>query len=326
MRVTQHQPTLTTGGHVTNEFFDKWIDYAGLFPPAKRLLPDAVQEFEQHLTHAHAGMLSRFVLPVGQLAEFGNLATIPSLPVAVLLSGALTYGSWLELVMAEVNQVKDRKHAESLVSVQAIELPIPKEDFVATRHTRILTQVTKLLLGLNLQIFLEIPCVASARKLADILPVLPVSSNPPGFPCLLGMKLRTGGVTPSAVPLAGDIACFIQLCVDHHRISKVTAGLHQPFTHFDQRVGCDLYGFFNVFCAWMLVSSREISPRDLETVLLEKDPKSFQFSAHGMQVLGHTLTNAQIAHCRQKHLQSVGSCSFTEPVAALTDAGLLTSI
>ena len=50
------------------------IDYAGMFPPAKLPLADALENFHEYQHHEHADYLSRFVIPVGQVPD------LPSVP------------------------------------------------------------------------------------------------------------------------------------------------------------------------------------------------------------------------------------------------------
>src|SRR5262249_51270542 len=46
------------------------IDYAGLFPPAKLPLDQAVRNYARYRTEPESWMLGRFVCPAARLAEF----------------------------------------------------------------------------------------------------------------------------------------------------------------------------------------------------------------------------------------------------------------
>ena len=47
----------------------RFIDYAGLFPPARLPMSEAFGEYLHHRDGPHGWMLGRFVCPVGRLAE-----------------------------------------------------------------------------------------------------------------------------------------------------------------------------------------------------------------------------------------------------------------
>ena len=49
------------------------VDYAGLFPPSKLPMSEAVANYAKYKAGEHSWMLGRFVVPVGRLDEFlGN--------------------------------------------------------------------------------------------------------------------------------------------------------------------------------------------------------------------------------------------------------------
>jgi hypothetical protein len=53
------------------------LDYAGMFPPAKLPLADALENFHEYQHHEHADYLSRFVIPVGQVPDLPSAARPP---------------------------------------------------------------------------------------------------------------------------------------------------------------------------------------------------------------------------------------------------------
>ena len=50
-------------------FMKSLIDYAGLFPPAKLPLKDAIKEYAQLLESENSWMLGRFIIPISNLNE-----------------------------------------------------------------------------------------------------------------------------------------------------------------------------------------------------------------------------------------------------------------
>jgi hypothetical protein len=61
------------------------LDYAGMFPPAKLPLADALENFQAYQNHKHADYLSRFVIPLEQVPE---LPSSTPLPLTVLMKPA----------------------------------------------------------------------------------------------------------------------------------------------------------------------------------------------------------------------------------------------
>src|SRR5436305_15223171 len=55
-----------------NTILEGVIDYAGLYPPAKLSMADAVAEYIDLLNGPESWLVSRFVCPAGRLEEFGN--------------------------------------------------------------------------------------------------------------------------------------------------------------------------------------------------------------------------------------------------------------
>jgi hypothetical protein len=138
-------------------------------------------------------------------------------------------------------------------------------------------------------------------------------------------KLRTGGVTPDAIPSIESIADFIRACAELRLPFKATAGLHHPvraphpLTYAADAPRAVMHGFLNVFMAAALAWHGD---HDLEPVLAETDPVAFRFDdrAHWRD---RFLTVDQVRDARSRFAHAFGSCSFDEPVDGLKDLGLL---
>lgn len=138
-------------------------------------------------------------------------------------------------------------------------------------------------------------------------------------------KLRTGGVTPEAIPSISDVATFITACADRRLPFKATAGLHHPvravqaLTYAPDSPRATMHGFLNVFLAAALAWHGE---RNLEPILAETEPSAFRFDerAHWRSL---SLDAAQVRQARTEFAHSFGSCSFEEPVRDLEALGLL---
>ena len=54
---------------------DSLVDYAGLFPPSKLPMDEAVSNYAKYRASADSWMLGRFIVPVSRLSEFEKAAS-----------------------------------------------------------------------------------------------------------------------------------------------------------------------------------------------------------------------------------------------------------
>ena len=138
----------------------------------------------------------------------------------------------------------------------------------------------------------------------------------------LAAKIRTGGVTPEAIPHPDRVATFIRICAMHAVPFKATAGLHHPvrcvraLTYEPDAPRATMHGFINVFMAAAF-------PHDAERILAEEDPKAFRFEDDAAWWRDHGVTTEHLAAVRREFAISFGSCSFEEPIAELKELGWL---
>jgi hypothetical protein len=141
-------------------------------------------------------------------------------------------------------------------------------------------------------------------------------------------KLRTGGLTPDAIPSTAHVADFLSRAAALRVPFKATAGLHhplrsmRPLTYAADAPRATVHGFLNVFTAAALAWGAA----DVATVLAvldETDARAFQFGDDALNWRGHALSTRQLITARREFAHSFGSCSFEEPVADLRELGLL---
>jgi hypothetical protein len=138
-------------------------------------------------------------------------------------------------------------------------------------------------------------------------------------------KIRTGGVSPVAIPSVEEVAAFLRSCAERRLPFKATAGLHHPvralhpLTYEAAAPRALMHGFLNVFLAAAFAWHGK---RAIEPVLAETDPASFRFDDRA-RWRDWTLDAAQIQEARLQFAHSFGSCSFEEPVRDLQALGLL---
>jgi hypothetical protein len=141
-------------------------------------------------------------------------------------------------------------------------------------------------------------------------------------------KVRTGGLTPEAVPSPAAIADFLHRAARTRLPFKATAGLHhpirslRPLTYAPDSPRAVMHGFLNVFAA-AAFAWHNAGHDLLVEVLTEEDPRAFAFDDDELRWRGHRLTTKQVQNARRYFAHSFGSCSFEEPIADLRELGFL---
>lgn len=141
-------------------------------------------------------------------------------------------------------------------------------------------------------------------------------------------KMRTGGLTPDAIPSSEEVATFLNRAASRRLPFKATAGLHHPIrseralSYAADSPRAVMHGFVNVFvaAAFAWCGAEETMLAD---VLNETEPSAFDFGENEMLWRGQRLFTAQISESRHDFAHSFGSCSFEEPVADLRELGWL---
>jgi hypothetical protein len=140
-------------------------------------------------------------------------------------------------------------------------------------------------------------------------------------------KVRTGGLTPDAIPSTESLADFLRYTSQHRIPFKATAGLHhpmrslRPLTYATESPCAVMHGFLNVFVAAAFAWHGEDDL--LKDILGEEDPRAFVFAGDELHWRSRRLTTAQIQTARREYAHSFGSCSFEDPIADLRELGLL---
>jgi hypothetical protein len=141
-------------------------------------------------------------------------------------------------------------------------------------------------------------------------------------------KVRTGGLTPDAIPDTERIADFLVAAAARRLPFKATAGLHhamrsmRPLTYAPDSPRATMHGFLNVFIAAAFAwhgAAREL----VLDVLEETEAESFAFGSKEFEWRGRKLSVRQIAEARRDFAHSFGSCSFEEPIGDLRELELL---
>jgi hypothetical protein len=140
-------------------------------------------------------------------------------------------------------------------------------------------------------------------------------------------KVRTGGLTPEAIPSPAALADFLRYAARHRLPFKATAGLHhpirslRPLTYAPDSPRAVMHGFLNVFVAAVFAWSGE--EKLLPEIIGEEDPRAFVFAGDVLRWREFSFTARQIQVARRDFAHSFGSCSFEEPLADLRELGYL---
>jgi hypothetical protein len=301
------------------------IDYAGLFPPARLELSEALGRFRRHSAGAEGWLLARFVVPASRLEELppllgGDPAPRPPIRLAVLGRSAASregHATAISSDLADILSFVDR-HSEK-ATVEQLEIRLPDEpDQIAGVVEQSLAQIRRR--SPALMPFFE-PSLLDRwpDRLRRTIDALGAAAG--GGP--VGIKVRCGGLSASAVPSPEALAAALAAC---HRAGiplKATQGLHQPVRHFDAGLATTVHGFLNLFFAGVLGHLHALSEQLLLAIAAEEREEAFRF--HNSRLTWHDLAAGldDIAAARRVAVTSFGSCSFSEPRDALRGLGLI---
>ena len=321
------------------------IDYAGLFPPAKLPLDEAIAEYISHISEEKKWMLGRFIIPISQLndleefiPQFKNVGT---LRLSVLGGQSTSNKEFLQQTKDEIIIINNyRKKHEGKVTIEVIETKLPSE----SPSKEIMTNIVNLLNTNNLEHYYEFPELpyvginyATNEDEGDwdekITPTIKMISNLEHA----GIKLRCGGIVKDAFPSVEQVAAMIQNCSIYQVPLKFTAGLHHPIRHHSSEYDTEMHGFVNMFSASAFALTFPKPNNEQEKfkmfILLShmidcQNESDFDFSDDKMtwkvgddRDSRFEITKETIEKSRSNSAISFGSCSFQEPMDDLTQLG-----
>ena len=303
-KITRREIAMNAG---LRALLERLVDYAGLFPPAKLPLEDAIRYYALYKAGSDAWMLGRFICPAARLGELSPLiethfANGPGPIISALGRGGadvVEFSSGLAADLREIETFRARFGGRAIVDV--FEVKVPTSVIEAGGIHEVLRPVC----DAGLSVFCEAPSSP---------PALParLHSKKPSEP-RLGLKLRCGGLEAAAFPSVDAIAQALLAARAAEVPFKATAGLHHPFPRFDKGVNSRMHGFVNVFMSGVLAFEGETDIEVLKDLLNDDDPKHFVFDEHGMTWRNRVFPKDKIAQARREFVLSFGSCSFDEP-------------
>lgn len=284
------------------------IDYAGLFPPSKLSMPEAVINYATYKNSNYNWMLGRFICPVGRLDEFQeNAADFFSRDAKSAWRLSVLASDDIYDTIRRVEDFNINNSPGAVCDTLEIKAETPE-------------QIEKIVAAIpaNFTNYFELP---NDERLSDLVSALAIKKQ--------RAKIRTGGITPDLFPKTADIIRFIRTCLAANIPFKATAGLHhpircfKPLTYEANAPKGTMHGFLNLFLATGF--AREgYKPEVLEEILEEEFEEVFEFDQNGTYwQKEYFLNNTMLKNLRESHVNSFGSCSFDEPIADLQEIGIL---
>ena len=321
------------------------IDYAGLFPPAKLPLDQAITEYISHIKDERKWMLGKFIIPVSQLNELEKFIPkfndIGILRLSVLGSQSNSDEEFIQQTRNEINLINDyRQKHKGKISIEVIETKLPSN----SPSKKTMSNIAELLNSNNLEHYHEFPELpyvginyATNEDEGDwdneITPTIKMISTLDNT----GVKLRCGGIVKDAFPSVEQVAAMIQNCSINEVSLKFTAGLHHPIRHHSNEYNTEMHGFINMFCASAFASTFPTPENKQEKfrmfILLShmidcQNETDFEFLEDKMvwkvgddRDSRFEISNENIEKSRQNMGISFGSCSFQEPMDDLKQLG-----
>ena len=321
------------------------IDYAGLFPPAKLPLDEAIDEYISHVSDEKEWMLGRFIIPLSKLTELEKhipkFSKIGTLRLSVLGGQSASDKEFLEQTKNEISIINEyREKHKGKIAIEVIETKLPS----SSPSKEVMMKVVNLLNTNSLEHYHEFPKLpyvginyATNEDEGDwdekITPTIEMISKLEKA----GIKLRCGGIVKDAFPSVEQVAAMIQNCSISQVPLKFTAGLHHPIRHHSSEYDTEMHGFINMFCASAFASTFPKPENEQEKfrmfILLShmidcQNESDFKFSNDNMtwevgddRDSRFEISNETIKQSRENTAISFGSCSFQEPIDDLTQLG-----
>jgi hypothetical protein len=269
-----------------------FFDDAAVFPPGNAELSQAVESFRSRRDEWYAALVASLVVTDERVPA----VAAEEIPLSIVVTGgAGAVAGALRLAARAGNPVA------------GLEIALRDLDDLAGNARRVVAAVDAArgdgALDDETPIFVELPA-------GDVTHGWEAAADEVAA-AELRLKFRTGGIEAHLFPSSGQLASWIDAALDRELAFKCTAGLHNAVRHRDPETGFEHHGFLNVLAATARADSG-LAAADVAEALEETDEA---------ELLG-LARELDLAKAR-RWFTSVGSCSILEPLADLTDLGLL---
>jgi hypothetical protein len=297
-------------------FLDGLVDDAGLFPPARLSMADALDARVRARAGLAPWIVGRFVVPASRLGEL----RIELEGRAERLAASVIVDGTESISLALANLAQAARSAAHVVVLASVECPLARIGSTSdeARIAAFAAALEGAAFAATPGVYLEIPL---ARTQMERAVAALATARTRGFEAFA--KIRCGGLEASAIPAAERIAAFLRSASDAALPFKATAGLHHALPRYDVELGATTHGFLNLAGAAAFALLRGFDRETLAAMLSDRDVTHFTLDEDAFRWHGHSAAAAEIARVRASFVHSYGSCSLTEPADDLRDLGLL---
>lgn len=280
---------------VSNDLPAAWtgfFDDAAVFPPGNVDLPDAVAAFAARRDEWYAALVASLVITDRRVPD----VAAADIPLSVVVTGG---AGAIPVALTLASRASN--------PIAGLEIALRDPDDLPGNARRVVAAIDAArndgALDDETPIYVELPA-------ADVTHGWEAAADEVAA-AELRLKFRTGGVEAHAFPTSDQVAAWIDAALDRELAFKCTAGLHNALRHRDGDTGFEHHGFLNVLVATAEADSG-LGASDVAETLALTDEAELLGLAHELD-----LTKAR------RWFTGVGSCSILEPLADLTDLGLL---
>lgn len=282
------------------------IDYAGLFPPARLSMAEAMAAYRGYAGGPQRWIVDRFLCPASRLEDLAGLVESMSGefgPIGVIGTGGP------DLDTFETNLESD---ARAMTAFQnRLEERAPIVAFEVRRPEGPIEPVLSDLRAFDAaEVFLELPW---GDRQADDLAAIAEAE-------WLGAKARTGGLEAAAFPSAEALARFLKGAQDLEVRFKLTAGLHHAVRTFDAELGVWRHGFLNILAAMRIHEEFDLSVAEYASIL---EQCALDWHEDGVRVADWSAGGPGSV---REFFVGFGSCSVDEPLEELANGRLLEEV
>ena len=282
---------------------DRLVDDAGLFPPAQLSMDEALATNARCRAGSDGSIVGNFVVPASRLDELANANGARPLALSVILDGDL------DRALAAVD-------AFVFVKIAALETP-PDLDLTQGKALERLEAWARSD-PMRRPIYCEL--VNAATPLGHVASAVGLMASARLARENFGVKIRTGGIVPTAFPSVELLAEAIARCAHADVPFKATAGLHHAMRRTES--GAAMHGFLNLLIA-AAIAHRDPDERDaIVAALSEDDAGAFVLDEDHLTWGDRRFGAATLRAMRLDLFAAFGSCSLTEPAEELRALGL----
>lgn len=279
--------------------FAGFIDYAGVAPPARLPLAEALSQYLAERRGPARVMLRRLMVSEAMMPSLESLTTGASVDLGVALSAPTA-----DLAERAAALLAMQTENIRISSLEILMQGSPAYDSVVRTLDELVSAESP-----GTTTFFEVKVDASLHQVDQLADLVAAGRN-------AALKVRCGADDLSDLPSPALLAHLLTRAARSGVTVKATAGLHHAHPAPSPRDGHERFGFMNVLTAAAMALEGLSSPV-LESVLSDPDTGHWGISDGDVMWLpgGLSITRGR------ELFTTFGSCSFSEPVDELIRLG-----